>query len=163
MKPILCQLIAVALIFLATPIRAEQDPLFKGNSPFRLGEGFGKPTNCSSLGNWVNKVPDDFTGNSSRDSPGSEPDDGLENDPRRISMVIDGKIVESHWDGALAYLIMCQSGGIQVMCVTYARKRVSDEIVMFAGGYNRYGETQVVLDPCLVYPAGSDVPDTVDN
>lgn len=68
-------------------------------------------------------------------------------------MVIDGEIVESHWDGALAYLIMCEPEDIQVMCVTYYPREVTGETIRFAGGYNRNGERQIILDPCLVYPA----------
>ncbi|SHF84582.1 hypothetical protein SAMN05444339_1162 [Loktanella atrilutea] len=68
-------------------------------------------------------------------------------------MVIDGAIVENHFDGALAYLIMCEPEDIQVMCITYHDHDASDEIVRFAGGYNRNAERQIILDPCLVYPA----------
>ncbi len=57
--------------------------------------------------------------------------------------------------GALAYLIMCPSEGVQVMCITYQAEEVTGEIVRFAGGYQRAGEKQVVLDPCLVYSVES--------
>ncbi len=53
-------------------------------------------------------------------------------------------------DGALAYLIMCAQPGIQVMCVTYETNAMKPgDVVLFAGGYSRVGEKQVMLDPCL--------------
>ena len=41
------------------------------------------------------------------------------------------------------------------MCVTYAPQEITGEEIMFAGGYNRYSDTQILLDPCLVYPVGT--------
>jgi hypothetical protein len=118
------------LCLVAVPAVAQ--PVFETESPFRLGEGFGTPATCDTVEDWVDQVPD-YDG--------------------RISMVIEGSIDEGQWDGALAYLIMCRDGPIQVMCVTYEERAASSEPVLFAGGYNRVGETQVMLDPCLVYPA----------
>ncbi len=117
------------LCLIALPAFAQ--PVFEDGSPFRQGEGFGTPATCGTIREWVDRVPD-YDG--------------------RISMVIEGAIDESHWDGALAYLIMCDDGPIQVMCVTYEERPASSEPVLFAGGYNRVGETQVMLDPCLPYP-----------
>ncbi len=123
--------LALAVTFAwSLPVAAE--PIFEDDGPFRPGEGFGAPATCNTIGGWLDRVPD-YEG--------------------RISMIIDGAVEESHWDGALAYLIMCEPGGVQVMCVTYHPREASDETIRFAGGYNRAGENQVVLDPCLVYPA----------
>ncbi|WP_156386515.1 hypothetical protein [Aureimonas sp. Leaf454] len=99
-------------------------------SPFRLGEGYPEtPATCETIRHWVNQAPD-YDG--------------------RISMTIVGSIVESHWDGALAYLVMCAPTGVQVMCVTYApRDAAPDVSVMMAGGYQRIDENKVMLDPCL--------------
>ncbi|WP_157994807.1 hypothetical protein [Paracoccus tegillarcae] len=66
-------------------------------------------------------------------------------------MTMKGEIIESHWDGALAYLVMCPAKGVQVMCATYYPEEVTGDTIMFAGGYARYGEQPVVLDPCLSY------------
>lgn len=120
------------LAILSGPATAEEKPHFDADGPFREGEGFGTAATCESIGDWIDRVPD-YDG--------------------RISMVITGKLVESHWDGALAYLIMCEPEDIQVMCVTYYPAEVTDETILFAGGYNRHGERQIMLDPCLVYPA----------
>lgn len=117
---------------LAWILPAAAEPVFEEDGPFRPGEGFGTPATCETVGGWLDRVP---------------AYDG------RISMVIDGSIEESHWDGVLAYLIMCKPDGVQVMYVTYQPREASQEPVRFAGGYNRAGEKQVVLDPCLVYPA----------
>jgi hypothetical protein len=119
----------ILFLMLATAARAE--PEFDLEGPFRQGEGFGTPATCETIGNWIDRVPD-YDG--------------------RISMVIEGVIVHSQWDGALAYLIMCDPGGIQVMCVTYYPEEVTGEPVLFAGGYARVGEDQVMLDPCMTYP-----------
>lgn len=68
----------------------------------------------------------------------------------RISFAIRGEIVAIEWDGALAYLIMCEAAAVQGMCVTYSKDdREIGETVLFAGGYVRVGERQVMLDPCL--------------
>ena len=113
---------------------AAEEPVFDEDGPFRQGEGFGTPVTCKTMADWIDRAPD-YSG--------------------RISMVIDGEIVESHWDGALAYLIMCEPEDIQVMCVTYYPQEVTGETIRFAGGYNRNGERQIILDPCLVFPADS--------
>lgn len=134
-KDVLAFLMAttVTSTILAAP-EARADPVFDEQGPFRPGEGFGIPATCATMPDWIDRAPD-YHG--------------------RISMVIEGPIAESHWDGALAYLIMCQPDEVQVMCVTYYRKDAGDEPVQFAGGYNRVGESQIVLDPCLVYPVGA--------
>jgi hypothetical protein len=110
---------------------AMAQPVFEEDGPFRSGEGFGTAATCETIGEWIDRVPD-YDG--------------------RITMVIKGSIKESQWDGALAYLVMCKPDGIQVMCVTYAQREASSEIVLFAGGYSRVGERQIMLDPCLIYP-----------
>ncbi|APE42638.1 hypothetical protein BOO69_03785 [Sulfitobacter alexandrii] len=110
---------------------AAQELAFEEDGPFRPGEGFGTPATCETMPDWIDRAPD-IGG--------------------RISMVIEGPITQSHWDGALAYLIMCDPQEVQVMCVTYYPQEVTGEPVQFAGGYNRAGERQIVLDPCLTYP-----------
>ena len=119
----------LAALALGSPAAA--DPIFEEDGPFRQGEGFGTPATCETIRDWIDRVLD-YDG--------------------RISMVINGPIRESHWDGALAYLIMCDPGGIEVMCVTYTEQDVTGEPVQFAGGYNRVDERRIMLDPCLTYP-----------
>ncbi len=113
-------------------VAAAGEPVYEEEGPFRPGEGFGRPASCASLPGWIERAPETEA---------------------RVTMVIDGEIVESHWDGALAYLIMCAPEEVQVMCVTYYPKEAGSGTVRFAGGYNRVGARQVILDPCLVYPA----------
>ncbi|KAB2756840.1 hypothetical protein ACRRRS_20940 [Brucella anthropi] len=121
----------IAIVLYASCTFGIAQPVFEQDGPFREAEGFGTPATCQTIDDWINRVPD-YDG--------------------RITMVIKGAIEESHWDGALAYLVMCKPEGIQVMCVTYAEREASPKSVLFAGGYSRVGERQIVLDPCLVYP-----------
>ncbi|SFD25273.1 hypothetical protein [Tropicimonas isoalkanivorans] len=132
------QRVVILLSLIASSVAADTIPDFDEDGPFREGEGFGNPATCDTIGDWIDRVPE-YDG--------------------RISMTITGEIVESHWDGALAYLIMCEPEEVQVMCITYSPAEVNGETIMFAGGYNRSGERQVVLDPCLVFPneASSDL------
>lgn len=116
---------------LSIPAISAAEAVFDPDGPFRPGEGFGTPVTCDTIGDWIDRVPD-YEG--------------------RISMVITDILVDTHWDGALAYLIMCEPEGIQVMCVTYSLSEVDGQPVMLAGGYNRVGERQIMLDPCLAYP-----------
>lgn len=106
-------------------------PEFDPEGPFRQGEGFGPPATCATLPDWIDRVPD-YDG--------------------RISMTVTGRIVQSHWDGALAYAIMCSPDAVQVMCVAYAPPDRTDAEVTFAGGFLRAGERRIMLDPCLIYP-----------
>jgi len=103
-------------------------------SPFILGEAFPEiPATCETIGGWVDRAPEIDA---------------------RISFTIVGPVAEVHWDGALAYLIMCEQPGVQVMCVTYSTNGLEPgDVVMLAGGYSRVGEKQVMLDPCLPYDA----------
>lgn len=121
--------IAITLNVISTLAIAE--PVFEENGPFRIAEGLGTPVTCETIGEWIDRVAD-YDG--------------------RITMTTKGSVEESHWDGALAYLVMCKPEDIQIMCVTYAKRDVSEEIILFAGGYKRVGERKIMLDPCLVYP-----------
>ncbi len=120
---------ALSLLFAAAgEPRAEEccDPA----GPFRPGEGYAEtPATCETIGGWAERAPEVDA---------------------RISLTVRGKLVHVESDGALAYLIMCEEGGMQVMCVTYQTNGMQpgDE-VLFGGGYSRVGEKQVMLDPCL--------------
>ena len=99
-------------------------------SPFRAGEGYADvPASCETIGQWVDQAP---------------------TVDARVSMTIRGALSAVETDGALAYLIMCPQPGMQVMCVTYETNAMKPgDVVLFAGGYSRVGEKQVMLDPCL--------------
>jgi hypothetical protein len=125
-------LIAAAGIALAPAIaRAEQ--LIDPAGPFRMGEGYADvPASCETVKHWVDHAPDTLD---------------------RVTMTITGRLVAVEWDGTLAYLIMCDEAGVQVMCVTYSKEnRNVGDTVLFAGGYNRAGENRIMLDPCLADP-----------
>jgi len=63
---------------------------------------------------------------------------------------IEGKLKAVKFDGTLAYLLMCEPPGAQVVCVTYSTNGLGPgDVVLFAGGYRRVGEKQIILDPCL--------------
>lgn len=120
--------LALSLLLAASSVSAQEccDPA----GPFRPGEGYAEtPATCETIGNWVERAPEVDA---------------------RISLTIRGKLVHVESDGALAYLIMCEEGGMQVMCVTYQTNgmKAGDEVT-FGGGYARVGEKQVMLDPCL--------------
>ena len=103
-----------------------QDP----DSPFRIGEGYAEvPATCETIADWIELAPEIDA---------------------RFSFSIQGELVASDWDGALAYLVMCNEPGIQIMCVTYSNEghEVGQE-VFFAGGWSRVDERKVLLDPCL--------------
>lgn len=101
--------------------------------PYRMGEGYADvPATCETISHWIDRAPD------TRD---------------RVTMTITGRLTSIDWDGALAYLVMCGPDEVQVMCVTYSKEdREIGQAVLFAGGFSRWGERQVMLDPCLVDP-----------
>ncbi len=100
------------------------------HSPFGDGEGWGDvPASWEPIARWADRAPQ--TGD-------------------RITMAMQGRLSEVHTDGALAYLIVCDEPGVQVMCVTYQTNGMAPgDTVLVAGGYGRAGPTQVILDPCL--------------
>ena len=122
----------LAALISATPATATE-AWQAADSPFRLGEAYAEvPATCETALHWIDKAP-------RTDS--------------RVTMSIVGKLVATEWDGALAYLIMCAEGGVQIMCVTYSRDgRNVGDTVLFGGGYSRVGERQIMLDPCLASP-----------
>lgn len=100
------------------------------DSPYRMGEAYPEvPATCETAKHWIEHAP--------------QTDD-------RVSFAIQGKLVHVEWDGALAYLIMCEEAGVQVLCVTYSIDgREVGETVLFGGGYSRAGDKRIMLDPCL--------------
>jgi hypothetical protein len=100
--------ILIATVQYASCALAIAQPVFEEDGPFRIAEGFGTPATCETVADWIERVPD-YDG--------------------RITMVVKGAIEESHWDDVLAYLVMCKPEGIQVMCVIYAEREASPQIV----------------------------------
>jgi len=122
-------MITAAITLLALPVVATE--LWQApDSPFVLGEAYPEtPATCVTVNDWIEKAPQV---------------DG------RVSFAIVGKLVGVGWDGALAYLVMCKEGGVQVLCVTYSKDgREVGDTVLFGGGYNRVDERRIMLDPCL--------------
>ena len=134
MKPTRLFCAAAMAIGLTVP-DAMAEPCCDPASPFRAAEGYPDvPATCETANHWIDRAPDL---------------DG------RVSFAIEGEIVAMEWDGALAYLIMCDEAAVQVMCVTYSKDdREIGETVLFAGGYARVGERQIMLDPCLASKGG---------
>ena len=100
------------------------------DSPFTIGEAQpAQEATCETARRWIDHAPDVDA---------------------RITFAITGKLTAVHWDGALAYLIMCEDGDVQVMCVTYSKEgRKVGETVSFAGGYVPAQGDRIILDPCL--------------
>ena len=121
------QIVAVVL-FTFSEVRAENccDP--KG--PYKLGEEYPEtPATCENIKYWADRAP---------------------RTEDRISLGITGKLTAVKFDGALAYLLMCEPPGTQVLCVTYSTNGLEPgDVVLFGGGYRRVGEKQIMLDPCL--------------
>ena len=126
---------ALFIAWLCGPALAQ--PGFDPMGPFTMGEAMpDHPATCETIGQWIDRAPD-YQG--------------------RISMAIQGALVETHWDGALAYLIICDPKDVQVMCVTYEPAAPDpDRQVLLAGGFIRVGERQIMLDPCLISPLSED-------
>ena len=106
----------------------------RSDSPFMLGEAYPEiAATCETAKYWIKHAPEIDA---------------------RVSFAIKGKLVAVEWDGALAYLLMCDESDVQVLCVTYSRdgRNVGDTVV-FGGGYSRAGDRRIMLDPCLAGPA----------
>lgn len=100
------------------------------DSPFVIGEAYPEvPATCETVKYWIDHAPETSD---------------------RVSFAIKGELVHSEFDGALAYLIMCDEAEVQVLCVAYSNDdRNVGDTVLFGGGYSRVGERQIMLDPCL--------------
>ena len=122
-------MIAAAAFLSAWPAAAAE-AWQAADSPFVLGEAYpATPATCVTVNDWIDKGPEIDA---------------------RVSFAIVGKLAAVQWDGALAYLVMCEESGVRVLCVTYSKdgKDVGDT-VLFGGGYSRVGERRIMLDPCL--------------
>lgn len=126
---------ALAVLLSSTLVTRASEPWQAPDSPFVLGEAYpDTPATCETVKHWIDKAPQ------------------LD---ERVSFAIVGKLVSAEWDGASAYLIMCEQRGVQVMCVTYSKDgREVGDTVLFGGGYVRIDERRIMLDPCLASPEG---------
>lgn len=99
-------------------------------SPFREGEGYAeKPATCENIAYWAERSPETDA---------------------RISLSIKGTLSAVHWTGVIAYIVMCDAKAMEVVCVTYETNDMrAGEVVSFAGGYQRRGDKQIFMDPCL--------------
>lgn len=126
----LLRILAAAATLLPNTTALSAEPWQAPDSPFVLGEAYPKKSaTCETVKHWIDKAPEIDA---------------------RVSFAIEGELVAVEWDGALAYLVMCEESGVQVMCVTYSTdgRHVGDK-VLFGGGYSRVGERRILLDPCL--------------
>jgi hypothetical protein len=119
---------AFVLGLTSSPLHAQEWQ--RADSPFTLGEAYPEvAATCETVKYWIDHAPDTES---------------------RVSFAIKGELVAAEWDGALAYLIMCNEADVQVLCVTYSKDdRDVGDTVLFGGGYSRVGERQIMLDPCL--------------
>jgi len=99
-------------------------------SPFREGEGYADtPATCENLSYWAKRAPQV---------------------DMRISMHVRGPLSGVHTDGTLAYLEMCTSGSLRVVCVTYQINGMKvGDVVSFGGGFANSNDQWIKLDPCL--------------
>lgn len=121
--------LVLASLLLALPGATAQE-WKRPDSPFMMGEAYPDVSaTCETAKYWIDHAP--------------ETED-------RVSFAIEGQLTAVEWDGALAYLIMCDEADVQVMCVTYSKDgRAVGDTVRFGGGYSRAGDRQIMLDPCL--------------
>jgi len=79
-------------------------------------------------------------------------------DSELVTIDVVGKLVNSHFDGAIAYLALCETPDPEVLCITYSTGDLKPgDMVMVSGGYARPDADHVILDPCLPYPPSRDV------
>ena len=126
--------IGVSALSLAVSHALSAEQWKRSDSPFMLGEAYPKvAATCETAKYWIKHAPEIDA---------------------RVSFAITGKLVAVEWDGALAYLLMCNESDVQVLCVTYSRDgRSVGDTVVFGGGYSRAGDRRIMLDPCLAGPA----------
>ena len=76
-------------------------------------------------------------------------------DEALVTIEVEGALRQVHFDGVLAYLVMCAAPDPQVLCVTYATggRKVGDRAAV-TGAFTQRGPDHVLLDPCLPSPPG---------
>ncbi|WP_299910386.1 hypothetical protein [uncultured Paracoccus sp.] len=113
----------------AAALAVEPDP-FGPLAPFRPGEALAaRAATCATLPDWVGYAPE--TG-------------------ERISLTVRGRLSAVESDGVLAYLVLCETADVQVLCVTYETGGFEPgDGAVLAGGFIRAEGRRVMLDPCL--------------
>jgi hypothetical protein len=121
---------ALVVLLLLASARLDAAECCDPKSPFREGEGWAdKAATCENIAYWADRAP---------------------TTDARITLAIRGKLAAVSWNGVLAYLVMCDAPGLQVVCVTYQTNGMkAGDVVAFGGGYERRGTKHVVMDPCL--------------
>lgn len=72
---------------------------------------------------------------------------------RRIDLWVAGDAAAVQTDGALWYVVVCNTPDIRVLCVTYEGNGMQrGDRVIVRGAYSRRDEDHVMLDPCLASP-----------
>lgn len=74
-------------------------------------------------------------------------------DDALITIEVEGALRQVHFDGVLAYLVVCAVPDPQVLCVTYSTgdRKVGDRATI-TGAFTQRGPEHVLLDPCLPSP-----------
>jgi hypothetical protein len=71
-------------------------------------------------------------------------------DDALVTIQVEGALTRAHFDGALAYLVLCEAPHPQVLCVTYSTGgRKAGDRVAVVGAFQPRGPDHVMLDPCL--------------
>ena len=76
-------------------------------------------------------------------------------DEALVTIEVEGALRQVHFDGVLAYLVVCAAPDPQVLCVTYStgNRKVGDRATV-TGAFTQRGPDHVLLDPCLPSPPG---------
>ena len=72
-----------------------------------------------------------------------------------ITIQVEGVARRVHFDGALAYFLLCTPPDPQVLCVTYGTgdRKAGDKVIV-TGTFTQRDPDFVLLDPCLPDPPG---------
>ena len=70
-----------------------------------------------------------------------------------VTIEVEGALRGVHFDGALAYLLLCAAPDPQLLCVTYATggRKVGDRATV-TGAFSQRDADHILLDPCLASP-----------
>lgn len=72
-----------------------------------------------------------------------------------ITIQVEGVARRVHFDGALAYFLLCAPPDPQVLCITYGTggRKAGDKVTV-TGTFTQRDPDFVLLDPCLPNPPG---------
>jgi hypothetical protein len=70
-----------------------------------------------------------------------------------VTIEVEGVLRGVHFDGALAYLLLCAAPDPQVLSVTYATGgRKAGDRTTVTGAFSQRDADHILLDPCLASP-----------